>query len=705
MPTPAEQLSAAAAALERREVLRARAIVDPLAANPALDPATRARALHLAARIAEVQGDLDTTVARLESAAALVPRDAQLWVDLGLALAAGGNPARARPALERALALDARQPRVWNNLGSALWALGERGPSIEAFRRATTLAPDYAHAFANLGTALHEAGDAASAEQALQRAIALEPGNVGALATLASMRQHSGQLPEAIRLYIEAVRRSPGDANLCVLLARALAAADDVEGARRVFAEALRRDPRTLRAHIGNALSLPSVPADEAEVARNRAGYAEGLSTLERELPVAAQGLAHDERVDALRWCNFLLAYQGEDDRELQRRYGRLVESLTGADAPPMRAPREPRGRTRVSFVSSFFRDGTIGRYFASWITDVDRSRYEVVVYHLHPVEDALVAGLRGHADVFRALTGAKPSTVARALRQDAPDVIVYPELGMDASMFVLGSLRLAPLQCAGWGHPVTTGFPAIDLFFTSDAMEPPGGEQHYTETLVRLPGIGTRYAMPEAPLALSRAELDLPEDRVLFLCPQSVFKMHPRDDARLVEVLRRVEGTMLVLFADPNPFLQQRFQQRFVRSLDEAGVDPARVLALPSMRHDRYMAVNAACDAMLDTSRWSGGNTSLDAIAAGLPIVTQPGTLMRARQSAGMLRLMGLDALVAGDDEAFYALAARLARDRAFRDAQSRAMVEARARIFDDPAPVPALYRAIDAALAARRG
>jgi CRISPR-associated protein Csy1 len=140
------------------------------------------------------------------------------------------------------------------------------------------------------------------------------------------------------------------------------------------------------------------------------------------------------------------------------------------------------------------------------------------------------------------------------------------------------------------------------------------------------------------------------------------------------------------------------RYRTRLARVLDAAGIDfDARVIFLPAMRHDRYLAVNTVCDAMLDTMRWSGGNTSLDAIAAGLPIVTLPGRFMRARQSAAMLRLMGVDELVAADAAGYLDIASRIAGDRGWRDRQAGLIVANRARIFDDPQPVPALHAAIE--------
>src|SRR5206468_11240812 len=127
--------------------------------------------------------------------------------------------------------------------------------------------------------------------------------------------------------------------------------------------------------------------------------------------------------------------------------------------------------------------------------------------------------------DEFRHCARWRPSLLAPLIRNDALDLLVYPELGMDATAFSLASLRLAPVQCAAWGHPVTTGLPTIDAFFSCAAMEPPDGDAHYSEKLIRLPGIGTRYPMPLAPDDAERTRFDLPHTAPLLFCPQSLFK------------------------------------------------------------------------------------------------------------------------------------------------------------------------------------
>ena len=100
--------------------------------------------------------------------------------------------------------------------------------------------------------------------------------------------------------------------------------------------------------------------------------------------------------------------------------------------------------------------------------------------------------------------------------------------------------------------------------------------------------------------------------------------------------------------------------------------------------------------DVVLDTPRWSGGNTSLDAFAAGTPVVTLPGRFMRGRQTAGMLALMGLDALVAPAPDDYVRLALDCARDRDRNRGLREAIAERRAALFDRPEPVAAFADAL---------
>src|SRR5262245_10606880 len=278
---------------------------------------------------------------------------------------------------------------------------------------------------------------------------------------------------------------------------------------------------------------------------------------------------------------NFLLAYQGEDDLEAQRAYSRLLRTLAHEARPEWReapARRRPGGKLRVGFVGSIFRDCTAGRYFERWITGLDPARFERLVYHTAPLADEFTQRVASGCERFTTLRAGGEDTIAR-LREDGLDVLVQPEVGMTPLSYLLAAVRVAPVQCAGWGHPVTTGGDGIDAYFTCGAMEPAEAAAHYTERLVRLPGLGVSYPMPEPAPPFPREQLRLPTDRRLYVCPQSLFKIQPEMDAIFARLLEADPGGAIVFFQAPARAVTERFAARVQRAIAARGVAPGSQL------------------------------------------------------------------------------------------------------------------------------
>src|SRR3546814_3439188 len=136
---------------------------------------------------------------------------------------------------------------------------------------------------------------------------------------------------------------------------------------------------------------------------------------------------------------------------------------------------------------------------------------------------------------------------------------------------------------CVTWGHPDTTGIPALDYFISNDLAEPEDAESHYSERLVRLDGVQTCYRRPPMPDPFEpRAAFGLPEDATLYLCPQSLFKFHPEMDAAFAAILHRDPRARLVIFRGTDDHATERLLERWRDALD-AGMD--RFVVLPRMR------------------------------------------------------------------------------------------------------------------------
>jgi len=472
----------------------------------------------------------------------------------------------------------------------------------------------------------------------------------------------------------------------------------DTAGALASYRKALQIDEDYDEARWAYAMSqLPMVAEDDAELAHSRAAFAAELAALERWCE--ARGAEKMARAVGVQQP-FYLAYQEEDHRELLARYGALCVRLLGAwqEAAGLRsAAIVTRAEIRVGIVSAHIRDHSVWNAIVKgWLQRLDRSRFDVRLFHLgrtNDVETALAKTMATH------YTYGKTDLVewTQLILGHQLDVLVYPEIGMDPTTAKLASLRLAPVQAASWGHPHTTGLPTIDCFLSADGLEPPGAQAHYTERLVRLPGLGCCLEPARvAPAAVDLAALGIREGVPLLVCAGTPFKYTPRHDAVLAAIARRLGECQFVFFTPGGADeLMRRLRERLARSFAAAGLDLEAFAAfVPWQSRAQFYGVMAQADVFLDTMGFSGFNTALQAIECGLPVAAWEGRFLRGRLASGILRRMGMDELVAHDDAAFVETAVKLAQDAAWWGGVRERMAAAGPKLYGDAEPVRALEK-----------
>jgi len=194
-------------------------------------------------------------------------------------------------------------------------------------------------------------------------------------------------------------------------------------------------------------------------------------------------------------------------------------------------------------------------------------------------------------------------------------------------------------------------------------------------------------------------AALGLPQEVPLLLCPGTPFKYSPLYDAVWIEICRRARPCRLVFFrpnvGDVSDELERRLEQRYA----QAGLRFADcVTFVPTLDRARFFGLMQRAHLLLDTPGFSGFNTAMQAIECGLPVVGHEGEFMRGRLASGILRRMGMDALVATTDDAYVDLAVALTRDAALRLQLRDDMIARRGVLFGDLEPVRALERFLEA-------
>jgi protein O-GlcNAc transferase len=651
--------------------------------------ATHVDCLHLLGVLRVQLGHTDEAIELLQQALDLNPDLAEAHNNLGVALRSHGETEQAVPHWERAVALKPDYVDAYDNLARGLAESGRTGLALACWQRAVALQPDHVQALADFAAALQRANRFDEAVAHYQQALALRPDHIELHCSFAAALRSVGRLSDAVARYEQALLLAPDHVGAHVGVAGVLELQGRTGDATAHFerALALRPDLADLRFRLCTA-QLPILYRDEAEIEGRRAAYRRQLQRLSDEVEA---GRASADLAAAVGSNQpFFLPYQGQNDRELQGRYGSLVcriiaDKYRAAPLPPPPAKEE---KVRVGIVSGLFRHHSNWKIpIRGWLSQLDRQKFQLFGYHTSTNRDAqteIAAGLcerfvQGplHGDRWR-----------EEILSDRPHILIYPEIGMEPAAAWLAAHRLAPTQCASWGHPNTTGYPTIDYFLSSELMEPPDAELHYTERLVRLPNLSIWYEpLDLPPLTIRREQLGLRPASVAYWCGQSLFKYLPQYDQVFARIAREVgDCQFLFIVSHHGGEMTDRMRRRLARVFAVLGLDAGRhCVFLPPLGSEQFVAAIGQCDIVLDSIGWSGCNSTLEGLAHDAPIVTMPGPLMRGRHTMAILKMIGVTDTIAGTLDDYVSIAARLARDLPWRAALKQRMSEGKHHAYRD--------------------
>jgi len=629
------------------------------------------------------------------------PAYALAAINRGHALASFGQQAEALASYDQAITIESESVEAHYAKGILLQKIGAAAEARACYDRAIALRSDFAEAFNNRGSVNEELGRYDEALVDYERAISLRPGFAEALNNRGVALDRLGRHDDALASFKSAVAIQPNFCGALVNIAEFLYSEGHWENALAYIHRCLVVNPTDVKARLARLMyQLPIIYREEKEITECRKAYEAELL----DLCSSIEADPHPGRfADAMATVQpFFLAYQGYSDFELQLTYGRLVSRIMADYARPLTIPAISKRsqRIRVGFVCGFFRQHPVWRIpTQGWITQLDRSRFEIFGYHTSGVCDTETELAAASCDRF--IQGPlTPSTWREAIINDALHVLIYPEIGMDRTSAWLAAQRLAPVQCNSWGHPDTSGFSTIDYFLSSAAMEPQDAKEHYTEQLIALPNLGIYYENRlEKKVQLSHSEIGLRPSVPTFWCGQSLYKYLPQFDYLFPLIARELGDCQFVFIRHHyRSYITNIFETRMSESFHQLGMDSSQYcVMLPRLDGDRFLAAIGLCDVVLDSVGWSGCNSTLESLAHNLPIVTLAGKLMRGRHTAAMLEMMGLNETIARTLDDYVALAIRLVQDQGWRETVKYRILHNKYRVYRDKTVIKSLEQFLE--------
>ncbi|MBY0403723.1 MAG: tetratricopeptide repeat protein [Cyanobacteria bacterium] len=581
---------------------------------------------------------------------------------------------------------------IYNNLGMAHLGLSQYKEAVSYYQKALTLKPDSVEALMNLGTSYQNQNLTDLAMDCFHKILPLKPDAFMAYRSLGNCYFLKNNMEGARGFYQRSLALEPQQVEVWDMLGLSYSRMNQPQMALECYQKAydLSHHPGYL---IRKAMVMPSIYQDKIEIETWRNHFTEELTALLQDEGFLFQNPIENP-ITAIGGTNFNLAYHGTNNKGLQTLFAQLIQKMVVSTTPKVHynptqdTPKTFSSRIKIGFISRLFRSQhTIGELNQGIISHLNRNHFEVIVFSVdEAINRADPLQIEGDHQMIW-ISDRDDALATQAVLEQQLDVLIYTDLGMDPVTYYLAYRRLAPLQCVLWGHPDTTGIPTIDYFISWKAAESEDYQNQYTEE-VALFHHPAMYFYPPESVDISRESfcrdiLKVPPKTHLYLCSQSLIKIHPDYDEALGEILRRdPEGHFFALHL-PNIELGEALLKRWQKKLPDV-VD--RIHLIPRLSDVYFMAFQKIADVLLDTFYFSAGSTVVEAFAYGTPIVTLPGDHLRGRITLGFYNYLGLTDWVAKNQEEYIEKALLLGTQPSVREKARQEILSQYPKLFENP-------------------
>lgn len=501
---------------------------------------------------------------------------------------------------------------VLDNAGAIIQTrLGQLDAALFLAERAAAGAPGSSDIAVTLGNVLMLRGELDRAGEALTRALTLRPDNHAARTALATVDRLRHGATRAARTLGESGDK-PADPAAAIAMIAALAQLGRIEQAW-AYGEAAREffpnDYGLAAAHASTSNHVPGLTREASEAAHLRVGL-----LWDRHRPRAAR---------------------------------------VGIVNP------DPERELRVGMLSPDFRAHSVAYFVEPLLREL--RGVHVTLYALHHRDDKVSRRLASLASAWRPVAWQEDAAIADLVRRDNIDVLIDLAGHTQENRLGVFQIGAAPVQMTYLGYPNISGLGSMDFRIADEVTDPEG---------VDAGRAGERIVRVRPPFVCYRPESTAPEPARSGAQPSVTFgsfnntrKLNAEVIRVWARVLNEVPASRLLLKAQAleEAELRQELLERFAAH----GVDAARVeLRGGEASVVEHLRQYERVDVGLDPFPYNGTTTTCEALWQGVPVVTLLGQTHAGRVGATLLGALGLDELIAEDEDAYVRIAATLARD-----------------------------------------
>ena len=690
-----------------------------------LDPDNTPANLQLAIALVKLS-EYEKAIKNFEIIINIEPENPEFYFQYGVSLFANKNYLAAIACLENAIKFKKEFPEAYLVLGDAQHALNKKQEAINSYKNSINLNNKNEIAHYNLAIVLMQSKSYHESLLKLEEILQLNPNSHLAYNAMCNIYLFVGQLDLSLEKVSKAIELNPNDADYYMNRGNVLSGLRRFNECLNDYSKALEIKPNNAQAYtnigyvllnyLGNAeAALPVLDAaimlnpDLSVALINRAECLVRLHQYDSALIDFLKALELDGDSDYILgkclhykmkisdWSNldegFLICETMLNDKKL----GAVpFETLNFFDKPDIHLlaaelynnqkarPNNSLGKIdkrsfkstiKVAFVSADLYNHPASIWLAEQLENHDRSKVELYAFCSKLINDPMRDRLEAAFDHWIDVTNLSDLQVAKLSRELEIDIAIDANGHTGDGRPGIFAARAAPIQVSHLGYPGSMGAEYIDYMFGqslgSEAYlkEIAFYRQFITEKIAYVPSSFTydrQRRVSQEPL--TRAQFGLPEKGFVFSCQNGCQKLLPEVFDVWMAILRAVPGSVLWLLKPNEAAIKNLIKEAEVRGVEaERLIFTAREVVpidQERARIGKYLASYKLADLFLDTWPYNAGTTAVDALWAGLPVLTKTGKAMVARMATEALRAIEVPELITKTPEEYKDLAIELAHN-----------------------------------------
>jgi len=304
--------------------------------------------------------------------------------------------------------------------------------------------------------------------------------------------------------------------------------------------------------------------------------------------------------------------------------------------------------KIKIVYLSPDFRNHAIGHLVYDLISQHDKNKFEIIGVYFGPkIADDLNKKFSLIFHKFFNATDYSDQEIVNLIRSLKVHIAVDLTGHTQSQRIGIFEKKCAPIQVNYLGYVGTMGSDFYDYIITDPFLVSEKNKKFFSEKLVYLPCFQSRKFENLQSHNLTKTNLGLPSDKIVFCCFNSSFKITPEVFEKWMKILKQVPNSILWLISD-----NETFSNNLKNESKKRGVKPERILFSKKVDYKDYLAMYQLADIFLDTFPFNAGATASNALWSGVPVITQSGDAFCSRMAGSLLTSLDLRELVTFNED-----------------------------------------------------